>query len=79
MTEKKNDIIYSPSHYTNGKIEAIDYIRDSLSSEAYEGYLEGCIKKYLHRWRYKGKPDEDLMKAEWYLSRLIEYRKEKET
>ena len=75
MTEKRNDTIYSPSHYTNGRIEAIDYIKDSLSKEAYEGYLEGCIKKYLHRWRYKGKPVEDLEKAEWYLCRLIEHLK----
>ena len=39
------------------------------------GYLEGNTKKYLHRWRYKNKRVQDLMKAEWYLNRL---RKEAE-
>ena len=73
MTEKRNDTVFHPSHYTEGKIEAISYIEDSLTEEAYRGYLEGCIKKYLHRWRYKGKPVEDLEKAEWYLCRLIEH------
>jgi hypothetical protein len=34
-------------------------------------YLEGSIKKYLHRYRYKKKPVEDLRKARWYLDRLI--------
>jgi hypothetical protein len=29
----------------------------------------------LHRFRYKGKPLEDLKKAQWYLDRLIwEYK-----
>ena len=27
--------------------------------------------KYLWRYKYKGKPLQDLQKAEWYLSRLI--------
>ncbi len=34
------------------------------------GYLEGNTKKYLHRWRYKGKGAQDLSKALWYLTRL---------
>ena len=36
------------------------------------GYLEGNAKKYMHRYRYKGKPVEDLRKAGWYLDRLID-------
>lgn len=68
--------INSPPHYTSGHVEAIDYMRDNVPKEAFEGYLECSIKKYLHRWRYKGKPDEDLEKARWYLERLINFRKE---
>ncbi len=65
------DQVNSPSHYTNGSIEAIDYMKDNMSKEAYHGYLEGCCKKYLHRWRHKGEALKDLNKAQWYLSRLI--------
>jgi len=64
------DNVNNPSHYGQGKIEAIDYIEDFLNEEEFIGYLRGNIAKYLHRWRWKGKPKEDLEKANWYLARL---------
>jgi hypothetical protein len=60
-----------PSHYTQGGIESIDYMKDSMSPEGYRGFLEGSVKKYIHRFKYKGRPVEDLKKARWYLDRLI--------
>lgn len=66
------DIVNKPPHYNNGSIESIDYIQSFLSPEEYRGFLRGNISKYLHRWTYKGKPIEDLKKAQWYLNRLIE-------
>lgn len=65
------DPVERPAHYNNGGIECIDYLKDNMSWEGYTGYLEGNCKKYLHRWRYKAKPLEDLKKARWYLDRLI--------
>jgi hypothetical protein len=65
------DNVNNPPHYGQGKIEAIDYIEDSLTKEEFIGYLRGNIAKYMHRWRWKGKPEEDLKKASWYLNRLI--------
>lgn len=64
------DAVNNPSHYGQGKIECIDYIKDFLTKEEYIGYLRGNIAKYLHRWRYKD-GIEDLKKAEWYLKELI--------
>ena len=72
MTEGNNDQVEKPQHYRQGSIEAIDYMRDSMDTIMYMGYLEGAVKKYLHRYRYKGTPVEDLKKANWYLNRLIE-------
>ena len=69
------DQVNKPDHYTGGEIECWDYLKDNMPREAYLGGLEWNIKKYLHRWRYKGKPVEDLEKAEWYLCRLIEHLK----
>jgi hypothetical protein len=66
----KEDLVNSPAHYNNGSIECIDYLADSLG-DGFSHYLEGSIKKYLHRYRYKKKPVEDLRKARWYLDRLI--------
>lgn len=65
------DNVNSPSHYGQGKIEAIEYISDFLTPEEYQGYLRGNIAKYLHRFPYKN-GIEDLKKAQWYLGRLIQ-------
>lgn len=65
------DMVNKPDHYNHGEIECIDYLKDNMPYEAYLGYLEGNLKKYLHRWRHKGKPLEDLSKSRWYLNRLL--------
>jgi len=69
------DDVSHPAHYNSGSIECIDYLKDNLG-DGYEYYLEGNIKKYLHRWRYKSesktKQVEDLRKAAWYLGKLVE-------
>jgi len=64
-----NDNVNHPSHYTTGKIECIDYIRDKLTDEEFRGYIKGNVIKYLTREKHKN-GDEDLRKAEWYLHRL---------
>jgi len=68
---KEEDVVNQPSHYNNGNIEAIKYMQDNMPRDAFIGYLEGSIKKYLHRWRYKNGA-EDLKKARWYLNYLIQ-------
>jgi hypothetical protein len=65
------DNVNHPSHYGQGSIECIDYIKDFLTEEELIGYYRGNIAKYLHRWRYKNGL-EDLRKAKWYLEALIE-------
>lgn len=67
----KEDAVKKPSHYGQGSIECIDYIRDFLTEEEYIGYLRGNVAKYLHRWRYKNGL-EDLKKAQVYLGWMIE-------
>tara|TARA_R100001163_G_scaffold43782_1_gene33026 strand:- start:2179 stop:2406 length:228 start_codon:yes stop_codon:yes gene_type:complete len=64
------DMVNSPPHYNSGDIECIDAIKESMSSEAFKGYLKGNIQKYI--WRYENKKGvEDLKKAQWYLNKLI--------
>jgi len=65
------DVVNKPAHYGDGAIECIDYMKDNMDHMMFMGYLEGNAKKYMHRYRYKGKPVEDLRKAQWYLDRLI--------
>ena len=65
--------VNSPKHYTYGKYECIDVIKDITEgneAKGIEAFCLGNVLKYL--WRYKHKNGtEDLKKAMWYLERLI--------
>ncbi len=65
------DKVNHPSHYTFGDIEVIDYIRDKLTPEEFQGYCNGNVMKYISRWRHKG-GSEDLKKARVYLNWMID-------
>ena len=68
-----SDSINSPDHYTQGRIEAIEIIEDSVekADDAVSGYLQGQALKYLLRMWHKGNCLQDAGKASWYLDRLI--------
>lgn len=69
--ELEEDMVGAPKHYNTGSIECIDAIKESMSSAEFRGYLKGNCLKYLWRYAYKGKPVEDLQKAQWYLDTLL--------
>lgn len=64
-----NDPVNHPSHYTDGKIEVIDFIEDKKL-----GFHLGNAIKYIARAGKKNpaKTVEDLQKAVWYIERYIE-------
>lgn len=68
-----------PMHYsaaTNG-IETMDALRAIVNDDAmFEGFLLGNAIKYLARYRRKGDPRGDLLKAKDYIERLIALREE---
>ena len=70
MRETKKDMVNHPPHYNQRGIECIDAIA-AATDEGFQYYLQGNIIKYLWRYRYKNGA-EDLTKAQWYLSKLIE-------
>lgn len=71
------DNVNSPSHYTTGKIEVIDFIEDKGLN-----FHLGNVVKYVARCGHKKsagksmefKALEDLKKARWYLDREISIR-----
>ena len=67
-----SDPVNAPIHYNAGSIECIEAIEESMSSDAFRGYLKGNCMKYLWRYSYKGKSLEDVQKAKWYLNKLEE-------
>lgn len=64
-----NDIINHPSHYTDGKIEVIDFIEEKQLN-----FHRGNAIKYIARAGKKKKETEieDLEKAVWYINREIQ-------
>lgn len=70
-SENKDDKVNHPNHYTFGNIEVIDYIRDKMTPDEFQGYCMGNILKYISRHKHKNGV-EDLKKAQVYLGWLIE-------
>lgn len=66
----KEDMVNSPSHYTQGSIECIDAMQAMLSEEEFIGFLRGNSFKYRWRMRDKRQAVQDLRKAQWYENRL---------
>ena len=64
------DQVNHPDHYKVGGYEAIDVIQAKLTKEEFGGFCKGNALNYLMRSNYKKHHDEDLQKAEWYLSRV---------
>jgi len=71
MKDTKTDMVNSPSHYNQSGIECIAAIQAALGPN-FKYYLQGNVMKYMWRFDYKGKPLEDLQKAQWYLNTLVE-------
>ena len=68
--EQVGDVVNSPSHYTKGKIEVIDFIIDQNMN-----YLTASACKYLCRWEHKHKGDgqiEGVRKARLFIEELLE-------
>lgn len=74
MAQKKSHPVNHPAHYTDGKIEVIDFIEDKKL-----GFHLGNAVKYISRAGKKNpaKTVEDLEKAAWYLNRHIDNLKNK--
>ena len=81
LEDPKPDMVNHPSHYTFGKVECIDALESMAEGyNVFNGSKEGPfvfsslawqVVKYIWRAPLKGKMHEDLMKAKFYLERLI--------
>ena len=66
----------NPSHYRNGKWEAIDVMEDVLDAVSQNGnpraaYNVAAALKYLLRAGKKGDTREQVLKAEWHVRRAV--------
>lgn len=60
------DPIIRPKHYNLGEVECIDALKSALGDDFY-AFCRGNAIKYLWRAGSKGKLEEDLRKAIWYI------------
>lgn len=67
MHTENTEQVINPVHYNKGKIEVIDFIEDQNL-----GFHLGNVIKYICRAPHKGKEQQDLEKALWYLQRYID-------
>ena len=80
MYESNDRMVSHPSHYqSESGLEVIDVIEAFTSDlNGIEATDTGNILKYMCRWKHKNGL-QDLEKAQWYLTHLIEKIKEKES
>lgn len=74
------DAVNSPSHYTQGGVEVIDIIAQTVSGydDGFTAHCVGTATKYLNRAPHKhATPLEDLEKAAKYLEFAIKHEKKK--
>jgi len=67
----QHDAVNAPTHYTDGEIETIDFIRDRLSKDEMRGFCWANVIKYTSRWTRKD-GIQDLNKAKVYIDWMIE-------
>lgn len=70
-SDNTNDPVNHPSHYTQGRVETIDYIEDCLGIDGLKYYCLGNAIKYLSRAQYKENELQDIKKAKWYIDKTI--------
>lgn len=74
LPKKQKEMVNHPSHYKNGKYEAIDIMIDVFGKDKVADFCELNAFKYLWRADNKGTDIQDKKKAIWYLNKYIELK-----
>lgn len=73
-----SDMVNHPQHYTQAEKETID---EMVILFGYEATINFCVLnayKYKVRAPFKGKMEEDLKKADWYINEASALKQEQE-
>lgn len=66
------DNVNHPQHYNHGSMECIDEMILIFGVEAVMDFCACNAWKYRARAAYKGNPEEDMAKADWYIAKYKE-------
>lgn len=69
---KPAEMVNHPDHYNHGSMECIDEMILIFGVEAVMDFCVCNAWKYRARAAYKGNPEEDMAKADWYLAKYKE-------
>ena len=71
--EKQHDAVKRPSHYIlEDGTEVKDHIRSILGDDGFKSWAIGNAIKYVSRYKDKGKPVQDLKKAQENIQMVID-------
>ena len=71
--EMKNDPVKRPTHYMlDDGSEVKNHIQSILGEEGFKSWAIGNAIKYVSRYRDKGKPVQDLKKAQQNIQMVID-------
>lgn len=68
------DPVNHPSHYTQNKFESIDEMMIAFGPEVVYHFCICSAWKYKNRAPFKGNFEEDMKKADWYLTKAKEIK-----
>ena len=68
--EQGQDMVNRPNHYAPNGVDSFMHMKDQMGKDAFDGFLQGNAIKYVQRYKFKGRPVEDLTKAAFYLFHL---------
>lgn len=68
------DVVREPEHYKHGIFEVIDEMMIAFGPEAVYHFCICNAWKYKNRAPYKGNFEEDMKKADWYLTKAKEIK-----
>ena len=71
------EYVNHPKHYKDGNFECIDVMEDVFGIEATQTFCVLNAFKYIYRCEHKGKKNEDLKKAAWYIAKFLELEDKK--
>lgn len=74
----KADKVNHPKHYNTHEHECIEEMIAMFGVDAVKGFCKCNVHKYRYRADHKG-GSEDLKKADWYMSKLMELEQEDKT
>ena len=75
----EKEMVNHPDHYKTGKFECIDVMLEIFGPQATMDFCLLNSFKYLYRCNAKGKKDEDIAKARWYIDKYLEISKDTKT